>query len=107
MIYKKKLKNRTRELLPAVIASTIPSLESTRHEKDPVAKVKWFTPDSSWTWYVVEYDSAKRLCYGLVIGLERELGFFSLTEIEKVLGPWGMAVERDQFFDPTPISKCH
>ena len=45
-------------------------------------------------------------CFGLVDGHEREFGYFSLPELESVKGPLGLPIERDRFFDPTPISNC-
>ena len=68
--------------------------------------MKFFTPDSSWTWYVTEFDPAERRCFGLVIGHERELGYFSLAELESVRGPLGLPIERDLDFTPTPLSRC-
>jgi hypothetical protein len=94
------------DLMPESIAKTIPPLYETQHDGDPLVRLKWFTPDSSWTWYVTEYDPADRLCFGLVVGHEREFGYFSLTEIEQVRGPLGLRIERDLYFDPKPVSKC-
>ena len=93
------------DLMPDDVAATIPALRTTEHEPDPTAHVKWFTPDSSWTWYVVEYDPGERICYGLVDGLEAELGYFSLAEIEHIRGPLGLPVERDLYWSPTPLSQ--
>jgi hypothetical protein len=92
-------------LLPDEIARTIPPLYSTENEKDPIVRVKFFTPDSSWTWFVTEFDPDERQCFGLVIGLERELGYFSLDELEEVKGPLGLPIERDLYFEPQPLSK--
>ena len=69
---------------------------------DAVARVKWFTPDSNWTWYVSEFDGDD-LCFGLVVGHEIELGYFSLSEISEVRGPLGLAVERDRYFMPATL----
>ena len=57
---------------------------------DPMVVVKFFTPDAGWTWYAIEgspvdedgyYDTDKEkvdfLFFGLVSGLEVELGYFS------------------------------
>lgn len=77
-----------------------------RQRDDPIARVKFFTPDSSWTYYVTEYDPVERLCFGLVVGLERELGYFSLDELESVKGPLGLAIERDLHWNPRPLSQC-
>lgn len=93
-------------LLPDDIAATLPPLYATENEDDPPARVKFFMPDSSWTWYVTELDPTERRCFGLVIGHERELGYFLLTELEKVRGPLGLPIERDLSFEPTPLSQC-
>ncbi len=34
-----------------------------------------------------------------------EWGYFSLSELQSVKGPFGLGIERDKFFDPKPISK--
>jgi hypothetical protein len=39
-----------------------------------------------------------------VEGLDNELGYFSLTELQEIRGPFGLALERDLYFDPTPLS---
>jgi hypothetical protein len=92
--------------MPDEIAKNVPKLYETEKVDDPIALVKLFTPDSSWTWFVTEFDPAERLCFGLVIGHEREFGYFSLRELEEVRGPMGLPIERDLHWQPTPVSKC-
>lgn len=93
-------------LLRDDIARSLPRLYATEREADPIARVKFFTPDSSWTWYAVEYGPAERLFFGLVIGHEREFGYFSLDELESVCGPLGLPIERDLHWQPKPVSQC-
>lgn len=93
-------------LLPDDIATAIPRLFAAENLDDPIVHVKFFTPDSSWTWYVTEYDPVQRRCFGLVDGLECELGYFSLAEIERVVGPLGLPIERDLHWTPKPLSQC-
>ena len=93
-------------LLPDEVASQIPPLYKTQNDKDPLAMLKWFTPDAGWTWFVVEYSPDERLCFGLVIGHEREFGYFSLDEIESVRGPLSLPIERDLYFESKPVSQC-
>lgn len=93
-------------LLPGDIAAKLPPLYATENINDPTVHVKFFTPDTSWTWYVTEYDPEQRLCFGYVIGLDRELGYFSLEELEEVRGPHGLPIERDLYFQPCPLSRC-
>ena len=60
------------------------------------------TPDSNWTWYVTEFDG-KDTFFGLVDGFEKELGYFSLSELESVKGPLGLKIERDVYFKPMKL----
>ena len=70
---------------------------------DAVAQVKFFTPDSNWTWYAVEYNPECKLFYGLVDGFEKEVGYWGLEELEQARGPLGLKIERDRHFSPTPL----
>jgi hypothetical protein len=94
------------DLIPETLRPQLPRLYATQNQQDPVAQIKLFTPDSSWTWYIVEFDPDERLCFGLVICHERELGYFSLAELEDVRGPMRLRIERDLYFQPTPVSEC-
>lgn len=88
------------ELIPYDLGETIPELYATDGQgDDAIVHVKLFTPWTSWTWYVIEYDG-KDLCFGLVDGFESELGYFLISELEKLAGPAGLRVERDIYFEP-------
>lgn len=69
-----------------------------------VAHVKFFTPDSNWTFYASEYDGEDRF-FGLVDGHCKELGYFSLAELESVRGPMGLPIERDPYWKPRPLEE--
>ena len=99
-------KNPAYDLIPEALAKSIPRLYATEKVSDPLVHVKFFTPDSSWTWFVQEYDPDERLCFGLVIGHETEMGYFSLAELEAARGPMGLPIERDLHFKPKPLSQC-
>ena len=94
----KLLTKEIRRRLPPLYAT-----ENTRLE-EKIAQVKFFAPDSGWTWYAVEFDG-KDLFFGYVIGLEKEWGYFSLAELQSVRGHLGRAVERDLYFKPTPVKE--
>jgi hypothetical protein len=70
--------------------------------------VKFFTPDSNWTWYAVsayqDPDCKDVQFFGLVDGFEKELGYFYLSELETVRGPFGLPIERDLYWKPVPLS---
>ncbi|MEL7435305.1 MAG: hypothetical protein AAFN11_15260, partial [Chloroflexota bacterium] len=58
------------KLLPLEIADKIPELYDTEElGDDAIVHVKFFTPWTFWTWYVIEYDG-RDLCFGLVNGFE-------------------------------------
>ena len=65
---------------------SIPVLYSMEEEKDPLCQIKLFTPDANWTWYVIEIDDANELCFGYVVGHEKELGYFTVSELESIRG---------------------
>ena len=95
------------ELLPKHIERLLPPLYSQEEKGDEaVAQVKFFTPWTSWTWYASEYAPEQRLCFGVVVGHEREYGYFSLAELEGITGPGGLRIERDLHWTPRPLKEC-
>ena len=90
--------------IPDELRSKIPPLYATENEANPTVWVKLFTPDSSWTWFITEFDG-EDLCFGLVVGHEIELGYFSLAEIVAARGPHGLPIERDLYFQPKPLEE--
>ena len=70
-----------------------------------IVVAKCFTPDSSWTWFATEYDPKSRLFFGLVGGLEVELGYFALDELESVRGPLNLKIERDIHWTETTLAE--
>ena len=91
-------------LLTKELLKMLPPLYSQENIKDPTVWCKFFTPDSSWTWYVLEFDGTDTF-FGLVDGFDKELGYFSLTELESVRGKLGLPIERDRYFKPCLLSK--
>ncbi len=89
------LDKASREKLPPLYSGEEKGLEA-------LAQVKFFTPDSSWTWYASEFDGDD-LFFGLVDGLELELGYFSLKELKDVRGPMGLPIERDLNYEPKTL----
>lgn len=94
------------ELMPKRVAVTVPPLYATEDEGDPIARVKLFSSVSGWTWYVTEYDPATGEAFGLVEGFADEWGYFSIPEMEALNRLRGFnVVERDEHFDPAPVSR--
>lgn len=91
------LDQASREKLPPLYANEEKGLEAQ-------AQVKFFTPDSNWTWYASEFDG-EDIFFGLVSGFEVELGYFSLKELKEVTGPLGLQIERDLYFEPKTLKE--
>ena len=92
-------------LLTKEVLKKLPPLYS-QEEKglDAVAVVKFFTPDSNWTWYATEFDGDD-LFFGLVDGFEKEIGYFRLSELQSVKGALGLPIERDMYFKPKTLKE--
>ena len=71
-------------------------------EGDGTAHVKFFTPWSNWTWYATEFDG-EDVFFGLVDGFDKEIGYFSLSELESLKGPFGLTIERDRYWTPVKV----
>jgi hypothetical protein len=95
------------ELLPAEVRARLPKLYEQEKNSDPIVHVKYFTPDSGWTWYATEgeEDEGEFRFFGFVIGHFSEWGYFLLSELKSARGPLGLAIERDLYFEPAPISE--
>lgn len=93
-------------LIPQSLLHTIPDLYETEEVLDPICYVKLFLPTAHWTWYITEISKQDYdICFGYVIGIERELGYFSIRELQSLEQSLGVRVERDTAFTPTPLSK--
>lgn len=91
-------------LLTKEIKEKLPPLYSQEQAIDPLALVRFYDTLEDWSWYAVEFDG-DNLFFGLVLGFEREFGYFSLQEFEQVNRQSGFSrIERDSGFQPTPVS---
>ena len=94
------------ELIPEELLSQIPNLYETENEEEKICYVKLFLPNSNWTWYIIEINKQdNNTCFGFVDGLEQELGYFSLSELESISDSYGLKAELDSSFKATKLSK--
>jgi Protein of unknown function (DUF2958) len=95
------------QFFPDEVKHQLPPLYSQEKERDPIVHVKFFCPWNQWTWFATEGEQRDGdfLFFGLVIGHEREWGYFSLNELASVTGPFGLKIERDIHFTPKPKSQ--
>jgi len=103
---------RHHKLLPEAIKGKLPRLNSQDGVplRSKAVPVKFFSPYSQWTWYAFEGEKTEDgdwLFFGLVVGQETEMGYFTLSELENARGPVTLAavgtadvpfVERDKFW---------
>lgn len=94
-------------LLTPELRQQLPPIYSTENlpKEEKRAICKFFTPDSCWTWYALEFDPEEGIFFGIVEGLETEWGYFSLEDLQSIRGPLRLPVERDMWFEPTPVDK--
>lgn len=93
--------------------ANLPALYSQEGKgEEAIVHVKYFTPWSNWTWYATEGEPIMEngtevdfQFFGYVVGHEKELGYFNLSELAELKGPFGLKIERDRYFDPQPLSK--
>jgi hypothetical protein len=76
-------------LLTKDIEKKIPTLYCTEEiaTQDKTIVCKFFALGSGWTWYVIEgerQENGDYLFFGLVNGLEKEWGYFTLHELESI-----------------------
>jgi hypothetical protein len=94
-------------LLTEELRAQLPKLYAQEKVQDKIVHVRFFTPDSSWTWYVIEGEEEEGdvRFFGYVVGMESEWGYFLLSELESARGPRGLPIERDLHFRPAPFSE--
>ena len=91
------------KLITEEIRRRLPPLDSREGRGGKaVAYCKLFTPAAGWSWYVTAHDGDD-LLFGLVDGLEKELGYFRLSELQEVRGPFGLPIERDLYWEPKTL----
>ena len=87
----------TKELIEK--AKTQYSLGSDMENQMIVAK--FFNPTGAGTWYLMNMDPEEQdYCWGIVDLFEVEMGSFSKSELENFIGPLGLGIERDLYFEP-------
>ena len=70
-------------------------------DQDHKPVVKWFNPTGGGTWLISEIDSDNTdIAFGLCdLGMGfPELGSVSINELEQVVLPFGLKIERDLYF---------
>ena len=91
-------------LIPEAIKPKLPTLYSTESDPDPMVYLKFFNPIGRGAWYLTEYNADDNLAFGYADIGSPEMGYFSITEMEEIVLPFGQKIERDNHFVPVPLS---
>jgi hypothetical protein len=91
------------QLLPDELRQKLSGIE-VEIDRDPMVWAKFFYPDFEWTRYAITFDGEDTF-HGLVDGVEREFGCFSLSELLETRGTMGREIERDLSFTPKRVSE--
>jgi len=98
------------DLTPAWLP--LPKLYATEKIPAPekIVHIKLFTPDSSWTWLLVEYKPEEDLAFGYACDAGypdgAEWGYISIAELRTLRGKLGLRVERDIWFKPQTFAEA-
>lgn len=88
-------------LMTKAIGDKVPPLCSQDGLRNPMVYAHYFSPRTNWDWWMTEYDPETRDAFGFVHGLDDELGYFSLAELEEVNRSYEVPpIERDTGFKP-------
>lgn len=88
-------------LLDKRLLEQLPPLYDTDGKDTKILYARYYHPYANWEWFAIEYSPLQRLFFGLVDGDEREYGYFSLDELERI------GALRDISFIPQIIQGDH
>ncbi len=107
-------KRRGMKLLTKDIRQTLPALYGQEGKGGKaVAIVKYFYPAGNWSWHATEGEPVTDETgaeidfrfFGLVEGLDKELGYFLLSELAIFRDKLGLVIERDLYWKPATLEK--
>ena len=96
------------KLLTKELLKRFESVGSQEEVKDPLVIAKFFNPTGAGTWLATEYETDSKMFFGFVSifgDYNDEWGYFSLDELERYVGKFGLGIERDLHFEEQRMSK--
>ena len=69
-------------------------------DMDQEIVAKFFNPTGKGDWYLMNKDPKSGYCWGIVDLFAVEVGSFDIRELEEISLPFGMKIERDEYFTP-------
>ena len=99
---------QNQKLMTQEIARQLPALYAQDGVENPMVYLKLFTPASSWTWLITEYDPASGTAFGFAYDSQypqgAELGYVNIQYLQAQHGR--AIVERDTSFRPKSMSEA-
>ncbi len=97
----------SQKLLTKAILSKVPKLGAQDElGENAIAHAKFFNPCGAGTWYMSEYDPESGQAFGKVVLADTEIGYFGIPELAAIKLKFGLKIERDINFEPTPLKDC-
>ena len=96
------------KLMTKELEKKIPKLGSTENVENPKIVVHYFNPCGKGDWYVLEgreEENGDWLFFGWVDLFCKELGYFTLKELENVELPFGLGIERDLYWGEKSVNE--
>jgi len=95
------------ELLPKELKDALPRNSDQEWNKNPTVYAVFQFQLSGWLWFATEGEAIDDdfLFFGYVVGLEREWGYFCLSDLESV-DIHGIKVRREEDHVMRPLSEC-
>jgi len=91
------------KLLTKEIAEELQKQYPMGSDMEQIVFAKLFDPSSSWSWYLINQDPDDfYYLWGIVKGVEIEMGSINLAALEEYRGRLGIGIERDIYFTPLP-----
>lgn len=66
---------------------------------NPIFLARFYDTISGQSWYVNTYDAETNICYGLLVGINKKWGHFSIHMLESLKSPHGESIQIDEYFD--------
>jgi len=72
----------SKELLTKELREKLPDLGSTDNNKQRMIWTRFYIPNNVWTWYPFELSKQSDMMFGLAIGFDKEIGYWTLSELQ-------------------------
>jgi hypothetical protein len=75
--------------------------------QNPIVVAHFFNPCGAGNWYATSYDPQENVIFGWaeILPGGGEWGYTSIDELESYVGPFGIGIERDLYWDEKKASE--